>query len=217
MSLVDTDKREAAQKVKEHHSAELTEAQKENDVLKRRTVDLETDRAGLETLVKDNSSAKRNDNDAAVKKSLKDLLDKIDSSAQKLHFQDEKQLAKSIEDMANTIRDGNAKIARQEEVQTENNKFPQNVSSTSLPQSSASTHVQHQAHRQQPPSDTNPNRQSIGNKLSTLFRSGNADNRQSNTATPKTERRSSRDATIAGFPSPTRQAYSSEDFRHLRK
>ena len=219
VSLIDTDKLQAARMVKEQQSAELTKIQNENEALKRRTIDLETDRVGLETLLKDNLNAKRNDNDTITNKSVLELFEEIKRSAQKPKFQDKKELEKSIENLENMILEGNAKVAKQEEVQTKNTKSPQNVSSTNLPQPSPSTHVQHQAHKQQqqPPSDTNPDRRSLGNKLSTLFRSSNADNKQTNAATPKTERRASKDATISGFPSPTRQAYSSEDFRHLHK
>ena len=192
---------------------ELIEIQQENRALKNRAADIETDRAGLESLLKENL-ARNTENGLTTSKELNEVIDSIRRAEKTMKPHGEGDATKRRDDLTEMLVKQGAMIAQQEQVQRRLKNFPHTLSSTSLLPQPSQAHTVPKLHQQQPLKAIDTPRRGLGNRLSLMFGSGkNADKRQSIVANPEAERSTSRDPASSGPPSPTRSAYSNEDFK----
>ena len=221
VSLVDQDKLRAVKEVKKQQSVELTNAQKENKALKRRTVDLETDRAGLQNLLRDHIDRKTSKEDTTTNDDLKDLLTGLkaalpDRSTKSAKNDFNEDPDKYIDALGKTLMEKNAQLSAREEVQRQADKFSKQASSAPTPQLFPSTNFQQPPLQKQQEQSSSLKRRSIQGRFSAFFGSGKANNKQSNVANQEAERRASKSAELLATPPipppPTRAAYLRKDW-----
>lgn len=115
-------------------------AQKETKILNRRIIDLETDRAGLQSLLSnhtDKSSSQVQTASLDVDK-LHDLIEDLKTAAQGRSSENAAQaLENRVVEYGNTVKETNAKLAAREEVQRKPKKLRKKPSSTLPPHSIA--------------------------------------------------------------------------------
>ena len=219
VSLIDKDKLKAIEEIKKQQSVKLTDTEKENQALKRRTVDLETDRAGLQALLRDhiNSTKEKSITNDDLKNLFTDFKAALpDRSAQSTR----EDLEKYVGVLGCTVRETSAQLSAREEVLRKSNKLSKQSTGTSTSTShqssstfptkpSQSTVVQFPPNKQpqhQQPSDAK--RQSFQNRFSSIFTARKADNKQPRLENQGAERRASKSPELPTAPTPARPVYS---------
>lgn len=231
VSLVDKNKLQALEEVKRQQSTELIIVQKENKALQLRTTDLETDRAGLQALLRDHIGKKPSGEATITNNDLKDLLEDLkavlpDGSAKTSN----EIVEKSVDAFGSKVREMNALISAREEVHRQSTKFSNPSSSTTTPSlslgstispSPSNTPVQHPSPQQQQSPTPNTKRQSTAGRFSGLFTARKANSKPSPTANPEAEFRAPDPARLPATPPlpppPTRAAYARKDWDTARR
>jgi len=229
VSLVDKDKLKAVEEVKRQQSTELIIVQKENKALQLRTIDLETDRAGLQALLRDYIDRKPGEEATTTNDDLKDLVIDLKAALPDRSVKtSNEELEKNVDMYGSKVRELNALISAREEVQRQSTKSSKPSSSTSTrnpsssrtaPYSPPSTPVQQPSPvQQQQPHSPNTKRQS---RFSGLFSARKANTKPSPTANPEANPRAPEPARLPATPPlsppPTRAAYARKDWDTNRR
>ncbi len=223
VSLVDKDKLKAVEEVKRQQSTELIIVQKENKALQLRTIDLETDRAGLQALLRDHIGQKPSREATITNDDLMDLVKDLkatvlDRSAKTSN----ENLGNSVDAFGSKVREMNALISAREEVHRQSTKFSNYSSSTITPNPSPSTTIPHSpsntpVQQPSPPQQQShpPNTKRQG-RFSGIFGARKANSKPSPTANPEAGPRASDPARLPATPPlpppPTRAAYARKDW-----
>ena len=222
VSMVDKDKLRQVEEIKRQQSTKVSEVQKENKALKRRTVDLETDRKGLQALLRNGINKDTSKESSIANEKLDDLLTGVKALASQSSAKANEELEKTIGDLGKIIDETNAKVSAREEVQRKSNissdssstNMPKPSSSKLIPPSSQSTPVKQQFTQYQYQQSSDSKRRS---RFSSLFSSRKANNEPPNIANRDPEHRASEPAEILtkppipSPPQPTRPAYYRKD------
>lgn len=219
VSLVDKDKIRQVEEIKRQQSSKLSDIQRENKALKRQTVDLEIDRAGMQALLRDRLNTTLNINDKNIREDIKELTEQWKAVTNRSANEDHE---KNIDLLGKRLIETNATVAAREEVYKKSDKS-KNFTSTSIPQPSSSrlTFPRPQSTLvQQPPTQqqqsSNSNRRSLGNRFSALFSPRKANTKPSSTDDRESRPRAPRPPSLATTapiptPPPTRPGYYRKD------
>ena len=219
VSLIDKDKLRAVEEIKKQQSAKLTDTEKENKALKRRTVDLETDRAGLQALLRDHVDSTKEK--AIMNDDLRNLFTDFKAALPDRSAQSTREdLEKYVGVLGGTVRETSAQLSAREEVLRKSNKLSKQSTGTSRSTShqssstfptmpSQSTVVQFPPNQQpQHQQSSGAKRQSFQNRFSSIFTARKADNKQPNLENQGAEHRASKSPELPTAPTPARPVYS---------